>query len=263
MAVYLHSPQTAVRSWQVLEDGRLTDGKGRTVDFSNTLLILTSNVGSAAILDAIDNDDDGDEAIAVEDDMTITVRSPGGEDAAVSQAVDDIVKGEMAARFRPEFLNRLDQIIVFHPLRRKDVARIAELMLSDVLMRSAEQGVQLKLTPAMRDQLVREGYDAKYGARPLRRAVQRLVEDVAAECMLDGFVGDGGTLEVDLCPTDGDGVLCYNAQGVERHLAIADVQGIEKGRGQAAERPVQGDNKSDMPASSTAQPVPQSEVASP
>jgi len=224
---------------QVLEDGRLTDGKGRTVDFSNTLLILTSNVGSGAILSALrEREEEGQTPEEVgepaQGDMQVTVRGPAsnGAAAAAQEAagpadVTEVVKEELSARFRPEFLNRLDQVIVFHALSRADVAHIADLMLRDVLSRTAAQGVTLRLTDAMRERLIAEGYDAQYGARPLRRAVQRLVEDVTAECMLDGFVDEGGSLVVDVC-ADANGVLCSNAGGQQRQLSVADAQGIER-----------------------------------
>ncbi|KAJ1620683.1 P-loop containing nucleoside triphosphate hydrolase protein, partial [Pavlovales sp. CCMP2436] len=149
---------------QVLEDGRLTDGKGRTVDFSNTLLILTSNVGSQQVMNQVGG-----------------LQSDGSAEVRAYLRVEQLVKDEMSTRFRPEFLNRLDQLIVFHPLSRANVGQISGLLLKDVLARTADRGVALELSDAMRARLVDEGFDAQYGARPLRRAVQRLVEDVVAE----------------------------------------------------------------------------------
>jgi len=148
---------------QVLEDGRLTDSKGRTVDFRNTILIMTSNIGSKSILD-------------------------GGLDYA---AIQTTVKREMQKTYRPEFLNRLDEIIVFRPLEIKESMQIADLLLASIAKRCAEQGVVIEMAPEFKTRIVAEGFSSKYGARPLRRAVQRWVEDVAAECMLDGFVKKG------------------------------------------------------------------------
>lgn len=205
------------------------------------MLILTSNVGSQAILESL-----GDAEPAArpgEGGMEVTVRTPTrpaaepAENGAASETarIEQVVKDEMSSRFRPEFLNRLDQIIVFHPLSRSDVAAISGLMLSEVFERSAEQGVQLELSDALTEQLIDEGYDAQYGARPLRRAVQRLVEDVAAECLLDGFAAGGGALAFDVGDNGGGScVRCSNARGEVRTLDVAAAQGIE--RGSAAQR---------------------------
>jgi len=236
---------------QVLEDGRLTDGKGRTIDFSNTLLILTSNVGSQAILESLSEDWSGGGGVAKTDlDEGVTVRingqagksddpepAPRGE-LSDYERISQVVKDEMSTRFRPEFLNRLDQIIVFHPLTRGDVAHISELMLNDVFNRTSAQGVTVELTPAMKAQLVDEGFDSQYGARPLRRAVQRLVEDVAAECMLDGFAEEGSCLTVDTCGEDG--VRCSNG-AEERDIYVASSQGIERSRSQSLPVATSGD----------------------
>jgi len=162
---------------QVLDDGRLTDGQGRTVDFSNTLIILTSNLGSQylANLDA------------------------GQDVASVEPQVMDIVR----AHFRPEFLNRLDEIVLFHRLGAEHMAPIVDIQVARLAKLLADRKVTLDLTEAARDWLGRVGYDPVYGARPLRRAVQRHLQDPLAELILRGQVKDGSTVAVD----EGDGKL--------------------------------------------------------
>ena len=144
---------------QVLEDGRLTDSKGRTVDFTNAMLVMTSNVGSKAILNSIDASVDGDAA----------------SDAAAYRQVQADVRRELQVTYRPEFLNRLDEIIVFQPLTRAEVGSIAELMLESVRWRVVGRGVTLAVDDAFRDLLLSEGFSPKFGARPMRRTVQRLL----------------------------------------------------------------------------------------
>jgi ATP-dependent Clp protease ATP-binding subunit ClpB len=162
---------------QVLDDGRLTDGQGRTVDFANTLIILTSNLGSQYLANLGD-----------------------GEDvAAVEPQVMDIVR----AHFRPEFLNRLDEIILFHRLGQAQMAPIVDIQVSRVDRLLADRKITLDLTDAARLWLGRVGYDPVYGARPLKRAVQRYLQDPLADLILRGAVKDGATVRVD----EGDGKL--------------------------------------------------------
>jgi ATP-dependent Clp protease ATP-binding subunit ClpB len=162
---------------QVLDDGRLTDGQGRTVDFANTLIILTSNLGSQYLANLGD-----------------------GEDvAAVEPQVMDIVR----AHFRPEFLNRLDEIILFHRLGQAQMAPIVDIQVSRVDRLLADRKITLDLTDAARLWLGRVGYDPVYGARPLKRAVQRYLQDPLADLILRGAVKDGATVSVD----EGDGKL--------------------------------------------------------
>jgi len=168
---------------QILEDGRLTDAKGRTVDFKNTLLIMTSNIGSKVI-------EKGGGGLGFE----------LNEDQAESQynRIRSLVNEELKQYFRPEFLNRLDEIIVFRQLNRDEVKEISEIMLREVFSRLTEQDINLEVTEAFRERLVEEGYSPTYGARPLRRAIMRLLEDVLAEEMLSGRLKEGDTAIVDI-----------------------------------------------------------------
>jgi ATP-dependent Clp protease ATP-binding subunit ClpB len=155
---------------QILEDGRLTDGKGRTVDFRNTVLIMTSNVGSAAIFELSQTD----------------------PDVARKEAMD-----ALRAAFRPEFINRIDEIVIFNPLGKQQLEHIVGLLLQSVERLLAERHITLKLTPAAQQLLVREGYDPAYGARPLRRTIQRMVQDPLALQILEGKILPGDQVRVD------------------------------------------------------------------
>ena len=168
---------------QILEDGRLTDAKGRTVDFKNTLLILTSNIGSKVI-------EKGGGGIGFE----------LNEDASDSQynRIKSLVNEELKQYFRPEFLNRLDEIIVFRQLNREEVMLIADIMLKEVFGRLVEKGIQLEVSDRFKERLLVEGYNPSYGARPLRRAIMRLLEDSLAEEILSGRIGEGDTALVDV-----------------------------------------------------------------
>jgi ATP-dependent Clp protease ATP-binding subunit ClpC len=169
---------------QLLEDGRLTDSKGRTVDFKNTLIIMTSNIGSKVI-------EKGGGGLGFEF---------GGGDAEETQynRIRSLVNEELKQYFRPEFLNRLDEIIVFRQLTRDEVKEIAEIMLREVFGRMREKGIHLSVTEAFKERLVEEGYNPSYGARPLRRAVMRLLEDSLAEEFLSGRIGEGDSAVVDV-----------------------------------------------------------------
>ena len=169
---------------QLLEDGRLTDSKGRTVDFKNTLIIMTSNIGSKVI-------EKGGGGLGFEF---------SGESAEDSQynRIRSLVNEELKQYFRPEFLNRLDEIIVFRQLTRNEVKDIAEIMLKEVFQRIEDKGITLSVSNAFKERLVEEGYNPSYGARPLRRAVMRLLEDSLAEEVLSGRIKDGDTAEVDV-----------------------------------------------------------------
>jgi ATP-dependent Clp protease ATP-binding subunit ClpC len=172
---------------QVLEDGRLTDSKGRTVDFKNTLLIMTSNVGSKVI----EKGGGGlgfDFAASQEDALYTRIRS--------------LVNEELKQYFRPEFLNRLDEIIVFRQLTKPEVKEIADLMLNEFFRRMLDKHIVLTVTERFKDLLVQEGYNPSYGARPLRRAIMRLLEDSLAEEILTGKVREGASVQVDV---DDDG----------------------------------------------------------
>nr|YP_009244643.1 Clp protease ATP binding subunit [Pyropia pulchra]AMK96885.1 Clp protease ATP binding subunit [Pyropia pulchra] len=168
---------------QILEDGRLTDAKGRTIDFKNTLLIMTSNIGSKVI-------EKGGGSLGFE----------LSEDQTESQytRVRSLVNEELKQYFRPEFLNRLDEIIVFRQLTKDEVREIAELMLNEVFARIKQQDIQLNVTERFKQRLVEEGYNPSYGARPLRRAVMRLLEDSLAEEVLSGKIKAGDSAVVDV-----------------------------------------------------------------
>ncbi len=167
---------------QLLEDGRLTDSKGRTVNFNNTLIIMTSNVGSKAI-------EKGGTGFGFE------TNSDGNE--AQYQRVKELVNDEMKQYFRPEFLNRLDDIIVFRQLTKPEVTAIADLLLKEVAEQLSEQRqITLRVTNGFKERVVNEGYDPSYGARPLRRAIMRLLEDSLAEAILLGKVNDGDKITV-------------------------------------------------------------------
>jgi ATP-dependent Clp protease ATP-binding subunit ClpB len=155
---------------QVLDDGRLTDGQGRTVDFRNTILILTSNLGSQVITD------------------------PAMTDDSRRDAVLEIVR----SHFKPEFLNRLDDVVVFHALGTAELERIVDIGVARLARRLADRQLVLEITPAAREWLAMNGYDPVYGARPLRRLVQSAIGDSLAKALLRGEIADGDTVRVDV-----------------------------------------------------------------
>jgi ATP-dependent Clp protease ATP-binding subunit ClpB len=159
---------------QVLDDGRLTDGQGRTVDFRNTLVIMTSNLGSEYL-----------------------VNQPEGQDTDV---VRDDVMGVVRGHFRPEFLNRVDEIILFHRLKRDQMGAIVDIQMRRLQKLLEERKIVLELSDEARDWLAEKGYDAAYGARPLRRVIQKAVQDPLAELILSGSVRDGETVPVTVGP---------------------------------------------------------------
>jgi ATP-dependent Clp protease ATP-binding subunit ClpC len=167
---------------QVLDDGRLTDGQGRTVDFRNTVIIMTSNAGTEHLQGG---------GIGF---------STGGKGPRQIDMKDARKKVDEALRqtFRPEFLNRVDEIILFHPLSMEDLTRIIDLQVGDLIERLRDQQITLKLTKAAKEYLVTEGYNPVYGARPLRRTVQRLLETPISRELLRGIFKAGDTIEVDL-----------------------------------------------------------------
>jgi ATP-dependent Clp protease ATP-binding subunit ClpC len=168
---------------QIFEDGRLTDSKGRTIDFKNTLLILTSNVGSKVI-----EKGGGGLGFELSED----------ESGSHYNRIKSLVNEELKQYFRPEFLNRLDEIIVFRQLTKDEVAQIAEIMLKEVFERISMKGIQLEVTDRFKTRLIDEGYNPSYGARPLRRAVMRLLEDSLAEEVLSEKIKAGDTAVVDV-----------------------------------------------------------------
>ena len=156
---------------QILEDGRLTDGQGRVVDFKNTVIVMTSNAGAHAIK------------------KQRTLGFGGGDDAERTyENMKENIMGEVRNIFRPEFLNRVDEIIVFHALEQAEIDQIAALLLNQVCKRLQERGIALDVEPSALSLISKEGYDLQYGARPLRRAIQRMVEDALSEEILTGRI---------------------------------------------------------------------------
>ena len=194
---------------QLLEDGRLTDSKGRTVDFKNTLIIMTSNIGSKVI-------EKGGGGLGFE-------FSGADADETNYNRIRSLVNEELKQYFRPEFLNRLDEIIVFRQLSRDEVKEISEIMLKEVFSRMLEKGITLKVTEAFKERLVDEGYNPSYGARPLRRAVMRLLEDSLAEEFLSGRIGEGDTAMVDV--DDNKQVVIRKEMATAQIPALAGISG--------------------------------------
>ena len=155
---------------QILDDGRLTDAQGRTVDFKNTVIIMTSNAGSPLILEAA---------------------SEGAVDPAAWARTEEQVIGVLRQQFRPEFLNRVDDIIVFHPLSADDIGAIVNIQLTRMEKLLADRKLTLELTPEARALIGREGYDPAFGARPLKRAIQRLLQNPLALAVLEGSYVEG------------------------------------------------------------------------
>jgi len=160
---------------QVLDDGRLTDGQGRTVNFKNTVIVMTSNLGSAEI-----------EKLA----------SRSAEPWEVEAAVKTLLKDH----FRPEFLNRIDETILFHSLSREQIGKIVDVQLDHLRKRLADRHLKLSLTPKAVELLGEEGYDPAYGARPLKRVIQQRIENPMAAKILSGEFGDGDTISIDADP---------------------------------------------------------------
>ena len=168
---------------QVLDDGRITDSQGRTVDFKNTILIMTSNIGSEYLLDGI------------------------GSDGSIKPEAGELVMNDLRAHFRPEFLNRLDEMIMFKPLTKDDIGSIVGLLVADLNMRLADKNLTVKLSDDAKAYIIEGGYDPVYGARPLKRYLQKTVETLSAKLILSGNVGDGGSILIDVK----DGELTANA----------------------------------------------------
>ena len=157
---------------QVLDDGRLTDGQGRTVDFTNTVIVMTSNAGSQVIQ---------------------KVTEQGGDEDELREAVHDALK----ARFLPEFLNRIDDIVIFHPLLKTEIRRIVGLQLQDLAQRFKENGFQLEVSDDAMDEIASVGYDPTYGARPLKRVIQQEIQNPLARALLTDKLPEGATVRVD------------------------------------------------------------------
>ena len=167
---------------QILDDGRLTDGQGHTVDFRSAVVIMTSNVGT----------------------QHVRKNAPMGFQAALGREgrsrVHDLVQQELRRTFRPEFLNRIDEIIIFDPLSEEEIGQIVELQVAELRKRLGDRKLELELTPEAKEWLAREGFDPNYGARPLRRTIQRFVENPLAKRLLNGEFGDGDAVLIDVGP---------------------------------------------------------------
>ena len=159
---------------QVLDDGRITDSQGRTVDFKNTILIMTSNIGSQYLLSGID------------------------EDGNIMEEAEDAVMRELSLHFRPEFLNRLDETILFRPLTRDNIGEIVKLMIADVNKRLQDRDLSIRLTDEAMAYVASHGYDPQFGARPLKRYLQKHVETAAAKIILEGDISEGSVIEIDV-----------------------------------------------------------------
>ena len=159
---------------QVLDDGRITDSQGRTVDFKNTILIMTSNIGANYLLEGISHD---------------------GE---ITEETENYVMADLRAHFRPEFLNRLDEIILFKPLTKDNIGGIIRLIIGDLNKRLSDRELTIELTPAAEEFVVDNAYDPAYGARPLKRYIQKYVETLSAKLILQDAVGEGDTILIDV-----------------------------------------------------------------
>jgi ATP-dependent Clp protease ATP-binding subunit ClpB len=185
---------------QIMDDGRLTDGKGRTVDFKNTVIIMTSNIGSqymSSLATPIGF------SYADRDARSAENARPVGADGEGTPDLSTVKRQVMKAlqdHFKPEFLNRVDDIIIFNPLGKEQLTRIVELRLEDLRRQLAERKISIELTEAAKELVFREGYDVLYGARPLKRAIQRLIQDQLALKLLDGEIQAGDHVVIDAAP---------------------------------------------------------------
>jgi ATP-dependent Clp protease ATP-binding subunit ClpB len=172
---------------QILEDGRLTDGKGRTVDFKNTVIIMTSNIGSHFIHEAMNG---------VDRAIGMTAKQEGAV-GTLSEGLKRKIHDALLQHFRPEFLNRIDEIVIFNALGKQEIEKIIDLQLQNLRRLLAERKIEITLTEKAHALLFREGYDPQFGARPLKRAIQRLIQDPLAMKLLDGEVVPGDSLTID------------------------------------------------------------------
>jgi ATP-dependent Clp protease ATP-binding subunit ClpB len=159
---------------QILDDGRATDAQGRTVNFKNTVIIMTSNIGSQRLLEGLT------------------------EEGEIDKEARQAVMAEMRRHFRPEFLNRVDDIVLFKPLTREEIQQIVDLLIADLNQRLAERSIRLQLRAAARELIARAGFDPVYGARPLKRYLQHELETRIGRALVAGEIGDGSNLEVDV-----------------------------------------------------------------
>jgi ATP-dependent Clp protease ATP-binding subunit ClpB len=157
---------------QVLDDGRLTDNQGHTVDFTNTIIVMTSNIGSQVIQE---------------------ITKEGGSEEQMRDAVMETLQ----SRFLPEFLNRVDEIMIFHPLKQEQIRKIVDLQIAKLRKQLGEKGITLDVTPAAMEEIAAEGYDPTYGARPLKRVIQQRVQNPLAVALLEREFGEGSRVKID------------------------------------------------------------------
>jgi ATP-dependent Clp protease ATP-binding subunit ClpC len=214
---------------QILEDGRLTDSQGRTVDFRHAIVIMTSNIGASEIAR---NTPLG---FAVSDDET----------GITYDDMKNRIMGELKKVFRPEFLNRIDDVIVFHKLQKEEIKQIVDLLLRRVRESMAERGLQLELSEEAKDLLVDKGWDPAMGARPLRRAIQRYIEDPLADFVLRAELPAGATVMVEKAPEDDDR---------EVSLTVVEPKKVPAGVGGGAAQAEAGDDSPAEPGGALDQP---------
>jgi ATP-dependent Clp protease ATP-binding subunit ClpC len=224
---------------QILEDGRLTDAQGRTVDFRNSIVIMTSNVGA--------------QEISKNTGIGFTV---GDETGITYEDMKNRIMGELKKVFRPEFLNRIDEVIVFHKLTKEEITQIVELLLKRIRESLAERELSLNLTDGAADLLVEKGWDPSMGARPLRRAIQRYVEDPLADEVLSQSMPPGSTVEIDRLSEDERAKLAESTDTDVREMKITVVKprereavgvGAKGGEGSDEPAPEEPSNSSDLP----------------
>lgn len=196
---------------QVMEDGRLTDSQGRVVNFKNTIIIMTSNVGAQSI--------QGGPGMGFRDTQSET------ETEKAYESMKNRIMEEMKRTFRPEFLNRVDDVIVFHQLTRNEILRIVDLMVDRVRQQVSSQGMDLIITNDVKEMLATEGFDPQFGARPLRRAVQRMIEDPLAEEILLGRFTAGDTIRAEV----EDGRIFFTKTADLKELPVESQSGQQSG----------------------------------
>jgi ATP-dependent Clp protease ATP-binding subunit ClpC len=211
-----------------LDDGRLSDSKGRTVDFKNTIIIMTSNVGAQFI-----------------DKTSLTlgfqVQTEVAEHSERYKKIKDLVMDSMKKTFRPEFLNRVDEIIVFQQLTKEEIRYIVDIMSSDLQKRIKQNGMELVISTESKDLIAKEGYNPAYGARPLRRAIQRMLEDAISEQVLQGTFKEGDVIETEL---EGETVKFKKLAKKVAKAAKADKEEKQPEKAEKAEKtekPAKGD----------------------
>jgi ATP-dependent Clp protease ATP-binding subunit ClpC len=218
---------------QILEDGRLTDAQGRTVDFRNAIVIMTSNIGASEI--------------AKNTGIGFTV---GDETGLSYDDMKNRIMGELKKVFRPEFINRIDEVIVFHKLTKDEISSIVELLLKRIRESLAERELSLNLSEGAADLLVEKGWDPSMGARPLRRAIQRYIEDPLADEVLSQSMPPGSTVEVDKAPEDDERdvtISITKPKERKRETVGVGAQGDAREEGSSTDPSSEGGGGDDLP----------------